>query len=238
MPVIRLGVGKGTAENQSQHPRGWIGRWVLRNMNTRHSKVTDWGLSRVAIGRNSAILDVGCGGGRTVAKLAAMTNAKVIGVDPSAASIAVASKLNQHLINSGRVEIRQASVSDLPFAEATFDLITAVETHFWWPDLPNDVGQVARVLKAGGTFVIIAEVYRGSTARNARLIEKYLPAVGLKLMTVDEHRSLLEENGFGEIEIAVVSDRGWICCKAAKPLLRRELSAKNEKPVTIHGVSQ
>jgi SAM-dependent methyltransferase len=221
MPVLRLGIGKGTAENQSQHPRGWIGRWVLRNMNTRHSKVTDWGLSHVAIGRNSTILDVGCGGGRTIAKLAAMTNAKVVGVDPSSASIAVASKLNEHLINSSRVEIRQVSVSDLPFAEATFDLITAVETHFWWPDLPNDVGQVARVLKAGGTFLIIAEVYRGSTARNARLIEKYLPEVGLKLMTIDEHRSLLEENGFGEIEIAVVPDKGWICCKAAKPLLRR-----------------
>lgn len=198
-------------------PRGWIGRWVLRNMNTRHSKVTDWGLSRVVIGGNSTVLDVGCGGGRTIAKLAAMTNAKVIGVDPSSASIAVASKLNRHLIDSGRVEIRQVSVSDLPFAEATFDLVTAVETHFWWPDLPNNVGQVARVLKAGGTFLIIAEVYRGSTARNARLIEKYLPELGLKLMTVDEHRSLLRENGFDEIEIAVVSDRGWICCKAAKP---------------------
>ena len=95
-------------------------------------------------------------------KLAAMTNAKVVGVDPSSASIGVASKLNKHLINSNRVEIRQVSVSDLPFAEATFDLITAVEAHFWWPDLPTDVGRVARVLKPGGTFLIIAEVYRGS----------------------------------------------------------------------------
>ena len=189
-------------------------------MNTRHSKVTDWGLSHVAIGRNSTILDIGCGGGRTIAKLAAMTNAKVVGVDPSSASIGVASKLNKHVINSNRVEIRQVSVSDLPFAEATFDLITAVEAHFWWPDLPTDVGRVARVLKPGGTFLIIAEVYRGSTARNARMIEKYLPEVGLQLMTVDEHQSLLEENGFGEIEIDVVSDKGWICCKATKPLCR------------------
>lgn len=86
--------------------------------------------------------------------------------------------------------------------------------------MPNDVGQVARVLKAGGTFLIIAEVYRGSTARNARMIEKYLPEMGLKLMTVDEHRSLLEENKFDEIEIDVVSDKGWICCKATKPLRR------------------
>jgi hypothetical protein len=76
-------------------------------------------------------------------------------------------------------------------------------------------------LKAGGTFLIIAQVYRGSTDRNARLIEKYLPEVGLKLMTIAEHRSLLEGSGFDEIDIDVVSDKGWICCKAAKPLLRR-----------------
>ena len=190
---------------------------MLRNMNSRHSKVTDWGLSHLAIGRSSTVLDVGCGGGRTIAKLAALTDAKVFGVDYSAASIAVSSKFNRRLIGSGRVEIRQASVSELPFANDTFDLITAVETHFWWPDLSDDTREVFRVLKAGGRFLIIAEVYRGSMVRNARLVEKHLPKAGLKLMTIDEHRALLQEVGFREIEIDAVSERGWICCNSVKP---------------------
>jgi 2-polyprenyl-3-methyl-5-hydroxy-6-metoxy-1,4-benzoquinol methylase len=38
-------------------------------MNRRHSRVTDWGLQQVAIREHDTILDVGCGGGRTVAKL-------------------------------------------------------------------------------------------------------------------------------------------------------------------------
>jgi ubiquinone/menaquinone biosynthesis C-methylase UbiE len=41
-------------------------------MNARHSKVTDWGLSQASIGKQDIILDVGCGGGRTVSKLAAI----------------------------------------------------------------------------------------------------------------------------------------------------------------------
>jgi hypothetical protein len=55
---------------QCRKPKGWIGRIILRNMNSRHSRLTDWGLGFVAIGGQSAILDVGCGGGRTIAKLA------------------------------------------------------------------------------------------------------------------------------------------------------------------------
>jgi fibrillarin-like rRNA methylase len=51
-------------------------------MNSSHSKLTDWGLEHISIENNETILDVGCGGGRTVSKLAAIaTQGKVYGVD-------------------------------------------------------------------------------------------------------------------------------------------------------------
>jgi len=56
--------------NQCKKPRGWLGRLILWNMNSRHSSVTDWGLAHVSIGPDDTILDVGCGGGRTLNKLA------------------------------------------------------------------------------------------------------------------------------------------------------------------------
>ena len=65
----------------------------------------------------------------------------------------------------------------------------AVETHFWWPDLPSDTREVFRVLKPGGTLVVIAEIYKGATTSTARLAEKYLPSSGLALLSVDEHRN-------------------------------------------------
>ena len=58
--------------SQCQKPRGFFGRFVLWNMNSRHSRVTDWGLAHVSVSERDTILDVGCGGGRTVCKLAAM----------------------------------------------------------------------------------------------------------------------------------------------------------------------
>ncbi|HYA96515.1 MAG TPA: class I SAM-dependent methyltransferase, partial [Methylomirabilota bacterium] len=148
---------------QCQKPSGWLGRFVLRNMNSRHSKLTDWGLTYISIDPKAVILDVGCGGGRTIGKLAAVaTLGKVYGVDFSGESVAFAAKTNQQWIDMGRVEIREGSVSKLPFPENMFDIVTAVETHFWWPDLPGDVREILRVLKPGGTFILIAEVYKGA----------------------------------------------------------------------------
>src|SRR3954462_7199007 len=113
-------------------------------MNSRHSKVTDWGLSHISIAQNDTILDVGCGGGRTVSKLAIATQGKVYGVDFSRESVAFANRINKQWIDAGRVEIREASVSQLPFSENKFGVVTAVETHFWWPDLPSDMREVLR----------------------------------------------------------------------------------------------
>ena len=47
--------------------------------------------------------------------------------------------MNAHLIESGRVEIERAPVSRLPFADDKFDLITAVESQYYWPNLFKDM---------------------------------------------------------------------------------------------------
>jgi ubiquinone/menaquinone biosynthesis C-methylase UbiE len=181
-------------------------------MNVSHARVTDWGLSHVSIAPDDVVLDVGCGGGRTIEKLAAMaTRGRVYGIDHSSQSVAASRKRNAREVGSGRVDIQVASVSDLPFADATFDVVTAVETHIWWPDLPRDVQEVRRVLKPGGRFVVISEVYRGAEAVVSRLAARHADRTGMTLLDVDQHQRLLAEAGYTDIEIDVVSTKGWIC---------------------------
>lgn len=211
-------IGIGPGANQCQKPQGWLGRLVLRLMNARHSKVTDWGLSHVSVEKRDTILDVGCGGGRTVGKLAALaTQGKVYGIDYSKESVAASHRTNQPWIRMGRVEIQEASVSQLPFSEGMFDLVTAVETHFWWPDLPADMREILRVLKPGGKLVIIAEVYRGASSATAKLAEKYLPLSGMKLLSAQEHRELFQSSGFSDVQIIEQPGKGWICGIGRKP---------------------
>lgn len=187
-------------------------------MNSRHSKVTDWGLAHVSVNERDTILDVGCGGGRTVSKLAAKaTQGKVYGADFSEASVVVSKKTNVRGIEMGRVEIRQASVSQMPFPDGMFDLVTAVETHFWWPELPGDMREVFRVVKPGGKLVVIAEVYRGAKAIVSKIAEKYALLSGMKMLSVEEHRELFANAGFSDIQIHTDSGKGWICAVGKKP---------------------
>lgn len=203
---------------QCQKPTGFFGRLTLRRMNKSHSKVTDWGLSQISVQPDFTILDVGCGGGRTVSKLAALaTQGKVFGIDYSPDSVAYSQKLNAESISAGGAEIRQASVSQLPFPDNTFDLITAVETHFWWPNLPSDLLEVFRVTKPSGQLVIIAEVYKGAPALASRLVEKYAPQTGIQMLTPDEHRDLLANAGYTHIKLETLPAKGWLCAIAQKP---------------------
>ena len=187
-------------------------------MNASHSKLTDWGLGHVSFESDNTILDVGCGGGRTVSKLAALaTHGKVYGVDYSEESVAATKRLNAQWIEIGRVEVCHGSVSQLPFADGMFDLITAVETHFWWPDLPGDLREVFRVTKPGGRLALIAEVYRGAPTAVSRLAEKYAARTGMTLLSADEHREVCTRAGYTDVQVIEERKKGWICCAARKP---------------------
>lgn len=203
---------------QCRKPTGGWGRFVLRRMNSWHSKLTDWGLNQISIPSGGTILDIGCGGGRTIVKLTARAReARIFGIDYSDDSVAISRKTNAKLIESGRVNIQHGAVSRLPFDDNTLDLITAVETHFFWPDLAANLREVLRVLKPNATFIIIAEVYKGGMKMVGKLAEKYIHHSGMLLLTPEEHRDYLVTAGFVDVRINTRPEKGWITAIGKKP---------------------
>jgi SAM-dependent methyltransferase len=199
---------------QVRKPSWLLGRLIARTMNKSHAGLTTWGLSQVTIRETDSILDVGCGGGKTIDRMAAIaTRGHVSGVDYSTASVAVAQEVNAEAIKAGRVDVQSGSASRLPFAPDTFDLVTAVETHFYWPDLPNDVREVRRVLKPGGSFMILSEAYRRSTKMDW-LVGSAMRLIRAKYLTLDEHRRLLEAAGYSHVELYEERSKGWMCAVA------------------------
>ena len=200
---------------QCRKPRGWVGRFYARLMGVRHAGVTTWGLSHLVVAPHFAILDVGCGGGAAVERLAAIASqGSIHGIDYSPASVATARSRNRAAIAEGGVEIQQASVSALPFGDGSFDLVTAVETHYYWPDLVGDLREVARVLKPGGRVAVIAETYKSGRFGAA------LPAMTLlraRFLTVDQHRDMLATAGYADVAVDIERKKGWICATGRKP---------------------
>jgi len=202
--------------SQCRKPRGWLGRLIAALMNSRHAGLTKWGLAHVDLEKGLTVLDVGCGGGATVALFAASAGeGRVFGVDYALASVTAAQQRNANRISAGRVHIQQASVSHLPFADRTFDLVSAVETHYYWPDPLADMGEIFRTLKAGGRFVVIAETHRDE--RFGRLLAVPMAVLRARYLTVREHHDLLAGAGFVDIAIHQRDATGWICCVARKP---------------------
>ena len=154
----------------------------------------------IAIGTHDTILDIGCGGGNTVSKLAKIAaEGKVYGIDFSEESVAISRRTNKQLIKMGRVEIRYGSVSCLPFSDAMFDLVTAVNTHSYWPDLVADMQEVLRVLKPGGKLMIIGGGYKGG--KYADRNERFAKVVNLPLQSSSELRELFSMAGYDDVQM-------------------------------------
>ena len=196
--------------SQCGKPRGRFGRFLVRGMNFGHSGLTRWGLTKVEIPENATVLDIGCGGGRTLDRLASLARlGKAVGIDYSEDSIAVARKRNQQLIANGRVEVLHGSVSSMPFPDATFDCVSAVETYYFWPDITANLAEVRRVMKPSGQLVIIGGMYLGSRfdKRNMRLIR----AGGMRCFSVQEFEETLQDAGFPTVAVTVEPRKGWVC---------------------------
>ena len=206
----------------ARKPEGELGDQLLDRMNESHEKLAQWGVSHLDIEKDDVILDIGCGGGVNVERFLKMTDNKVYGLDYSEVAVEKSTKLNQAAIDEGRCEIIQGSVSELPFEDNTFDIITGFETVYFWPDFVNDSKEVRRVLKDDGIMFICNEaIPNEGDERQKELID----LLEMEIYSEDEFDEYLREAGFSDI-ICFSKDgqdsldkelvTGWLCVIARK----------------------
>ncbi len=181
----------------TRKPVGFGGRLMVKGMNS--------GSHAITIAENARILDAGCGGGANVMRLLAkFPKGHVTGLDYSEVSVAESEKVNQKAIADGRCEIIQGDVSALPFPAETFDLVTAFETVYFWPDPAKTFQGISRVLKTGGTFFICNE--SNGHDREAVKFSKIID--GMELYDAGQLCNLLH--------IETDAKGIWLCVRAVK----------------------
>ncbi len=184
---------------QYRCPAGGLGRTVAASMNIGHWDLTTWGLKHVCIKPGFVVLDVGCGGGKTISRLARRASrGKVYGLDQSEEMVEYSRQTNRKRNAQNRVEIVHGSVEKTGFKNEFFDLVTAVETYYFWPNLADSFIEVKRVLKKGGYLLIVNEMIADGTyeVENAELITK----TQVHLVPLQELERILHSAGFSTVK--------------------------------------
>lgn len=196
-------------------PQGEYGKQMLQDMNEHHASVTEWGLTYFNVAENAVLLDIGCGGGATLKRLAVLSpKGKIYGIDYSDISVQESTSFNQKLIDSGMMKILSGSVERMPFASSTFDGITTVESFYFWPKPEQNLREVRRILKEDGIFLLIADIYGGydfdeHTKDNIQKYDLYNPSP-------EEFERLFRDAGFSNVAVHLKDGTSWICVEGRK----------------------
>jgi SAM-dependent methyltransferase len=107
-------------------------------------------LDRLALPVGAAVLDAGCGSGRTLEELAPYGEVRGIELDPEAADVA---RGRGYEVEIGRLE-------ELPWGDDTFDLITCLDVIEHTPDDRATLRELRRVCRPGGWLLVTVPAYQ------------------------------------------------------------------------------
>jgi SAM-dependent methyltransferase len=137
------------------------------------------------------LLDIGCGSGFHLPRLAADART-VVGVEPHPPLVALARRRTARLAN---VEVRAGTAQALPVADASIDVAHARWAYFFGPGCEPGLRELGRVMRRGGVaFVIDNDATRSTFGRWFRralpeydpvAVERFWSRQGFHRMPVD-----------------------------------------------------
>lgn len=130
------------ADGWSQVAEGWAELWGSFADPAREAII-----AATAIGPGTRVLDAGCGSGEFLSLLVER-GADAVGADPAPAMVALAREAG----TGGNVEL--ADIENLPFADAAFDVATAVNALQFADDTTAAVRELARVTRPAGLVAV------------------------------------------------------------------------------------
>lgn len=206
--VSAHGATKYSLESNPGKPDGKGGRAMLARMNTgAHEQLANWGLDFLRIPEGAHMLDVGCGGGANLLRLLERCpTGRVWGVDHSHTSVEASSAHCADEIAKGVCRVEEGDVLDLRFDDASFDVVSAFETVYFWPSIEKAFAEVLRTLVPGGSFLVCND--DDGTTESSREFARTLE--GMSVYTADEVAELMEAAGFVGVETHHLRDESMI----------------------------
>lgn len=171
------------------------------SMERGHRPVGEQAIKQMELSENSRVLDVGCGSGWAARLIADQAKSgSVVGIDVSDEMINVAREQSAGYEN---IEYRVASAEGLPFADGEFTHAFSMESLYYYADIEAAAREIRRVLKPGGRFVTVVDLYRENEPSHQWIDNLKVP---VQLLSAAEYRALFEKAGFENVREARLID--------------------------------
>jgi ubiquinone/menaquinone biosynthesis C-methylase UbiE len=152
-------------------------------------------------------LDVGCGTGELLVKLAARwPEALMAGVDISAAMLAQA---QQKTYGGADVELHEASVYELPFGDRAFELVTNTLSSHFYQDFPAALAELYRVTAPGG-LLAMASIGNGLLRHLPGPFRDETRVGAIVPRSPAAQKRALEQAGYSVIRVESILPVGWL----------------------------
>lgn len=199
--------------DNARRPAGIGGILTLRRMNGgHHARLSEWGFARFTVECRDDCLDVGCGGGANLGRLLSKaSHGTVTGLDYSETSVSKSLRTNRSAVRAGRCTVVKGDVMGMPFDDGSFDIVTAFETVYFWPDIGDAFREVFRVMRPGGMLMVCNEA-DGEDPEQLAWAEE----VGLRIYSKEELLEAMENAGFSEIRVERNPEESWLAVVARK----------------------
>lgn len=185
---------------------GWIAGQIMALKNAAMNR---YAVSVIAPRPEDQVLEIGFGHGKTVRLLAERAHKGfVAGIDISDVMVRQSAKRNQDLIQTGRVELSQASVTDIPYEYGRFNKVLAVNNYQFWPNAELNLDEIRRVLAHDGLLVLCL--------RRKQPNKAFQVAPGYTTEEIVEIAGLVRWVGFRDVQILQQQGTGEAACVVAR----------------------
>ena len=172
------------------------------DMEQHHLPIVEPMLAFVEFKPHDRVLDVGCGTGWLVRRMAPLVSAGLAaGVDVSDAMVRRAEALSAQLLN---VVFARGGADAIPWDSGFFNKVLSVESAYYWPDPARGLSEIFRVLSPAGSAWILINYYRDNPHCHqwGELLK-----VPTHLLSADEWAALFRQAGFQNIAYKRIPDR-------------------------------
>ena len=157
----------------------------------------------LGVGKESKVLDIGCGRGRIANHIASYTGAQVTGVNIDAGQLEDARRFTSGKGMADRNEFQLADLNEipLPFADQSFDGVYEVQAFTYSKDLLKLFKDIHRILMPGAKFAALdwfsLKAYDPKDAHHNQLMRRIKPLIGaIGTISPDQFTEFLEAAGF------------------------------------------